>query len=100
MLQVVTLSPPGSSALIMSGSLLAMLTGGQTSPWCEVVSLLKFAFITSSIGSIGNVIIRQHRCAILHTLFMNLFNPNSNQGALSLYDDTIKLLRQKTFCFT
>lgn len=23
------------------------------SPWCEVISLLKFAFITSSIGSIG-----------------------------------------------
>uniref|UniRef100_A0A3B4Y9A9 Si:dkey-9i23.8 n=1 Tax=Seriola lalandi dorsalis TaxID=1841481 RepID=A0A3B4Y9A9_SERLL len=40
------------SLLIISGSLLAMLTGGQRSPWCEVVSLLKFAFITSSIGSI------------------------------------------------
>ncbi|CAL8350230.1 unnamed protein product [Boreogadus saida] len=48
-----TLSDLGSSALIISGSLLAMLTGGQTSPWCEVVSLLKFAFITSSIGSIA-----------------------------------------------
>ncbi|KAG7283572.1 hypothetical protein CRUP_026499 [Coryphaenoides rupestris] len=48
-----TLSDLGSSALIISGSLLAMLTGGQTSPWCEVVSLLKFAFITSSVGSIA-----------------------------------------------
>ncbi|XP_037620077.1 parapinopsin [Sebastes umbrosus] len=43
----------GCSLLIISGSLLAMLTGGQRSPWCEVVSLLKFAFITSSIGSIA-----------------------------------------------
>lgn len=43
----------GCSLLIISGSLLAMLTGGQRSPWCEVVSLLKFAFISSSIGSIG-----------------------------------------------
>uniref|UniRef100_M4AN58 Si:dkey-9i23.8 n=1 Tax=Xiphophorus maculatus TaxID=8083 RepID=M4AN58_XIPMA len=40
------------SLLIMSGSMMAALTEGQTSPWCEVVSLLKFAFITSSIGSI------------------------------------------------
>uniref|UniRef100_A0A3Q1FPP5 Si:dkey-9i23.8 n=1 Tax=Acanthochromis polyacanthus TaxID=80966 RepID=A0A3Q1FPP5_9TELE len=40
------------SLLIISGSMLAILTGGQRSPWCEVVSLLKFAFITSSIGSI------------------------------------------------
>uniref|UniRef100_A0A3Q3FVG7 Si:dkey-9i23.8 n=1 Tax=Labrus bergylta TaxID=56723 RepID=A0A3Q3FVG7_9LABR len=40
------------SVLIISGSFLAMLTGGQRSPWCEVVSLLKFAFISSSIGSI------------------------------------------------
>lgn len=45
----------GCSLLIISGSLLAMLTGGQRSPWCEVVSLLKFAFISSSIGSIGTV---------------------------------------------
>lgn len=43
----------GCSLLIISGSLFAMLTGGQRSPWCEVVSLLKFAFVTSSIGSIG-----------------------------------------------
>lgn len=43
----------GCSLLIISSSLLAMLTGGQRSPWCEVVSLLKFAFISSSIGSIG-----------------------------------------------
>ncbi|XP_051242110.1 beta-1 adrenergic receptor isoform X3 [Dicentrarchus labrax] len=48
-----TLSDFGCSLLIISGSLLAMLTGGQRSPWCEVVSLLKFAFITSSIGSIA-----------------------------------------------
>ncbi|KAL7404723.1 hypothetical protein ABVT39_018544 [Epinephelus coioides] len=48
-----TLSDLGCSLLIISGSLFAMLTGGQRSPWCEVVSLLKFAFITSSIGSIA-----------------------------------------------
>ncbi|KAE8301137.1 hypothetical protein D5F01_LYC01298 [Larimichthys crocea] len=48
-----TLSDFGCSALIIAGSLLAMLTGGQMSPWCEVVSLLKFAFISSSIGSIA-----------------------------------------------
>uniref|UniRef100_UPI0037E7164D parapinopsin n=1 Tax=Semicossyphus pulcher TaxID=241346 RepID=UPI0037E7164D len=43
----------GCSLLIISGSFLAMLTGGQGSPWCEAVSLLKFAFISSSIGSIA-----------------------------------------------
>ncbi|KAI3353220.1 hypothetical protein L3Q82_019259, partial [Scortum barcoo] len=48
-----TLSDLGCSLLIISGSLFAMLTGGQGSPWCEVVSLLKFAFITSSLGSIA-----------------------------------------------
>ncbi|KAM8771705.1 uncharacterized protein AB9X84_024781 [Acanthopagrus schlegelii] len=48
-----TLSDFGCSLLVISGSLLAMLTGGQRSPWCEIVSLLKFAFITSSIGSIA-----------------------------------------------
>ncbi|XP_028315472.1 galanin receptor type 1 [Gouania willdenowi] len=48
-----TLSDLGCSLLIISGSMLAILTGGQRSPWCEVVSLLKFAFITSSIGSIA-----------------------------------------------
>ncbi|XP_034543066.1 visual pigment-like receptor peropsin [Notolabrus celidotus] len=48
-----TLSDFGCSVLIISGSFLAMLTGGQSSPWCEVVSLLKFAFISSSIGSIA-----------------------------------------------
>ncbi|XP_029298846.1 galanin receptor type 1 [Cottoperca gobio] len=48
-----TVSDLGCSLLIISGSLFAMLTGGQRSPWCEVVSLLKFAFITSSIGSIA-----------------------------------------------
>ncbi|KAM8841755.1 uncharacterized protein ACB058_013583 [Synchiropus picturatus] len=48
-----TLSDLGCSILIISGSLLAVLSGGQRSPWCEVVSLLKFAFVTSSIGSIA-----------------------------------------------
>ncbi|XP_063739909.1 parapinopsin isoform X1 [Eleginops maclovinus] len=48
-----TLSDLGCSLLIISGSLVAILTGGQSSPWCEVVSLLKFAFITSSLGSIA-----------------------------------------------
>ncbi|XP_036372552.1 beta-1 adrenergic receptor [Megalops cyprinoides] len=48
-----SLSDLGSSVLIISGSLLAVLTRGQRSPWCEVVSLLKFAFITSSIGSLA-----------------------------------------------
>lgn len=54
-----TLSDFGCSALIISGSLLAMLTGGQSSPWCEVVSLLKFAFISSSIGSIAILCLQQ-----------------------------------------
>ncbi|KAJ0033490.1 hypothetical protein NQD34_000597, partial [Periophthalmus magnuspinnatus] len=48
-----TFSDLGCSVLIIPGSLLAMLTGGQSSPWCEAVSLLKFAFITSSIGNIS-----------------------------------------------
>ncbi|KAL2097362.1 hypothetical protein ACEWY4_006569 [Coilia grayii] len=48
-----TLSDLSCSVLIISGSLLAMLTGGQISPWCEVVSLFKFTFMTSSIGSIS-----------------------------------------------
>ncbi|TWW59411.1 hypothetical protein D4764_06G0009410, partial [Takifugu flavidus] len=48
-----TLSDFGCSILIISSSLLAMLTGGQRSPWCEVVSLLKFTFISSSIGSLA-----------------------------------------------
>ncbi|XP_056266062.1 uncharacterized protein si:dkey-9i23.8 isoform X3 [Pseudoliparis swirei] len=54
-----TMSDLGSSLLIICGSLLAMLTGGQRSPWCEVVSLLKFAFITSSIGSIAILCVQQ-----------------------------------------
>ncbi|XP_068448065.1 galanin receptor type 1 [Clinocottus analis] len=54
-----TISDLGCSLLIISGSLLAMLTGGQRSPWCEVVSLLKFAFITSSIGSIAILCVQQ-----------------------------------------
>ncbi|XP_014899522.1 C5a anaphylatoxin chemotactic receptor 1 [Poecilia latipinna] len=48
-----TMSDLGCSLLITSGSMMAALTEGQKSPWCEVVSLLKFAFITSSIGSIA-----------------------------------------------
>ncbi|XP_026216158.1 visual pigment-like receptor peropsin [Anabas testudineus] len=48
-----TMSDLGCSLLIISSSLFAILTGGQMSPWCEVVSLLKFTFITSSIGSIA-----------------------------------------------
>ncbi|XP_073330495.1 uncharacterized protein [Pagrus major] len=54
-----TLSDFGCSLLIISGSLLAMLTGGQRSPWCEVVSLLKFAFISSSIGSIATLCVQR-----------------------------------------
>ncbi|KAK3553378.1 hypothetical protein QTP70_003546 [Hemibagrus guttatus] len=50
-----TLSDLCCSLLIMTSSLLAVLTGGQRSPWCEVVSLFKFTFITSSIGSIGAI---------------------------------------------
>ncbi len=46
------------SILIICGSLLAVLSEGQISPWCEVVSLLKFTFITSSIGSIGTAMTR------------------------------------------
>lgn len=48
-----TLSDLCCAMLIMTGSLLAVLTGGQSSPWCEAVSLFKFTFITSSIGSVG-----------------------------------------------
>ncbi|XP_045910202.1 parapinopsin [Micropterus dolomieu] len=48
-----SMSDLGCSLIIISSSLMAMLTGGQRSPWCEVVSLLKLAFITSSIGSIA-----------------------------------------------
>ncbi|XP_052396601.1 C-C chemokine receptor type 8-like [Carassius gibelio] len=48
-----TLSDFFCSFLIICGSLLAVLSEGQISPWCEVVSLLKFTFITSSIGSIA-----------------------------------------------
>ncbi|XP_030643671.1 beta-1 adrenergic receptor [Chanos chanos] len=48
-----TLSDFSCSVLIISGSLLAVLTGGQRSPWCELVSLLKFTFMTASIGSIA-----------------------------------------------
>ncbi|XP_077936122.1 galanin receptor type 1 [Gasterosteus aculeatus] len=54
-----TMSDLGCSLLIIPGSLLAMLTGRQRSPWCEVVSLLKFAFITSSIGSLAILCVQQ-----------------------------------------
>ncbi|XP_034044581.1 blue-sensitive opsin [Thalassophryne amazonica] len=54
-----TLSDLGCSVLIISGSLLAILTGGQRSPWCEVISLLKFAFIASSIGSIATLCVQR-----------------------------------------
>ncbi|KAM6977931.1 uncharacterized protein FYW47_002748 [Aplochiton taeniatus] len=53
-----TLSDLGSSLFIISGSLLAVVSKGQVSPWCEIVSMLKFAFITSSIGSIESQRIR------------------------------------------
>ncbi|XP_066534375.1 formyl peptide receptor-related sequence 6 [Hoplias malabaricus] len=54
-----TLSDFCCAVLIISGSLLAILNGGQTSPWCEVVSLFKFTFITSSIGSIALICVQQ-----------------------------------------
>ncbi|KPP62624.1 Visual pigment-like receptor peropsin-like [Scleropages formosus] len=50
-----SVSDLGSSLFVISSSLLAVLTSGQQSPWCELVSLLKFAFITSSLGSLGVV---------------------------------------------
>ncbi|XP_024914273.1 galanin receptor type 1 [Cynoglossus semilaevis] len=68
-----TLSDLGCSLLIISGSLLAMLTGGQRSPWCEVVSLLKFAFISSSIGSIAILCVQR------------LIGRTSTRGALFLF---------------
>uniref|UniRef100_A0A3P9AQX9 Si:dkey-9i23.8 n=1 Tax=Maylandia zebra TaxID=106582 RepID=A0A3P9AQX9_9CICH len=37
--------------LLISSSMLTILTGGQKSPWCEVVTLLKFVLVSSSIGS-------------------------------------------------
>ncbi|XP_069047478.1 red-sensitive opsin isoform X2 [Lepisosteus oculatus] len=55
-----TVSDLGCSLLIIPASLLAVLSGGQGSPWCEVVSLLKFAFITSSLGSLA--ILSVQRC--------------------------------------
>ncbi|KAI5617486.1 C3a anaphylatoxin chemotactic receptor, partial [Silurus asotus] len=55
-----TLSDLCCAMLIMTGSLLAVLTGGQSSPWCEVVSLFKFTFITSSIGSIAILCVQQY----------------------------------------
>ncbi|KAL3997070.1 hypothetical protein ACER0C_009726 [Sarotherodon galilaeus] len=48
-----TLSDLGSCLLLISTSMLTILTGGQKSPWCEVATLLKFAFVSSSIGSIA-----------------------------------------------
>ncbi|KAM9792257.1 uncharacterized protein ACB057_010785 [Neosynchiropus ocellatus] len=64
-----TLSDLGCSVLIISGSFLAMLTGGQRSPWCEVVSLLKFAFVTSSIGSIA-ILCVQRLIAVQSTVLL------------------------------
>ncbi|XP_062852361.1 beta-1 adrenergic receptor [Trichomycterus rosablanca] len=55
-----TLSDLCCSALIITGSLLAVLTGGQRSPWCEVVSLFKFTFIISSIGSVGLLCVQRY----------------------------------------
>ncbi|XP_074521318.1 pinopsin [Halichoeres trimaculatus] len=65
-----TMSDFGCSVLIISGSFFAMLTGGQGSPWCEIVSLLKFAFISSSIGSIAVLSIQR------------LIGPASTAGAV------------------
>ncbi|XP_051993056.1 C5a anaphylatoxin chemotactic receptor 1-like [Xyrauchen texanus] len=48
-----TLSDFFCSIFIICGSLFSVLSEGQISPWCEVVSLLKFTFITSSIGSLA-----------------------------------------------
>ncbi|CAI5681530.1 unnamed protein product [Oreochromis niloticus] len=48
-----TLSDLGSCLLLISTSMLTILTGGQKSPWCEVATLLKYAFVSSSIGSIA-----------------------------------------------
>ncbi|XP_047668596.1 beta-1 adrenergic receptor [Tachysurus fulvidraco] len=55
-----TLSDLCCALLIMTSSLLAILTGGQSSPWCEVVSLFKFTFITSSIGSIALLCVQRY----------------------------------------
>ncbi|XP_047008703.1 C5a anaphylatoxin chemotactic receptor 1 [Ictalurus punctatus] len=55
-----TLSDLCCAMLIMTGSLLAVLTGGQSSPWCEAVSLFKFTFITSSIGSVALLCVQQY----------------------------------------
>ncbi|XP_034157315.2 beta-1 adrenergic receptor [Pangasianodon hypophthalmus] len=55
-----TLSDLCCAMLIITGSLLAVLTGGQRSPWCEVVSLFKFTFITSSIGSIALLCVQRY----------------------------------------
>ncbi|KAJ8000906.1 hypothetical protein DPEC_G00185250 [Dallia pectoralis] len=71
-----TLSDLCSSLLLTSGSLLAILTKGQRSPWCEVVSLLKFVFITSSIGSIAILCVQRAtgvaytRSAVSHVMAM------------------------------
>lgn len=78
-----TLSDFFCSCLVICGSLLAVLGDGQISPWCEVVSLLKFTFITSSIGSIGMADIEQFIELIiaLWDIFINTaFIVNSNKG--------------------
>jgi len=78
-----TLSDFFCSILVICGSLLAVLSDGQISPWCEVVSLLKFTFITSSIGSVGMADIGQFRELIiaLWDIFTNTaFIVISNKG--------------------
>ncbi|XP_072533298.1 C5a anaphylatoxin chemotactic receptor 1 [Salminus brasiliensis] len=55
-----TLSDFCCAVLIITGSLLAVLTGGQRSPWCEVVSLFKFTFITSSFGSVALLCLQRY----------------------------------------
>ncbi|XP_023701080.2 protein trapped in endoderm-1 [Paramormyrops kingsleyae] len=54
-----SLSDLGCSLFVISSSLLAVLINGQRSPWCEVVCLLKFAFITSSLGSLAVLCMQQ-----------------------------------------
>ncbi|XP_029951098.1 beta-1 adrenergic receptor-like [Salarias fasciatus] len=74
-----TLSDLGCSLLIVSGSMLAVVTGGQRSPWCEAVSLLKFAFVTSSIGSVAVLTVQR------------LIGPSSARGFLFVAMATVCL---------
>ncbi|KAG1956444.1 type-1 angiotensin II receptor A [Pimephales promelas] len=68
-----TLSDFFCSILVICGSLLAVLSDGQISPWCEVVSLLKFTFITSSIGSVAVLCVQR---------FMGI--PSKGKSAMSI----------------